>query len=683
LPGYWAGNHLKDVCLAGVFLNMAAEILSYHQWQARLDPRQIYSQPPAPLYPALIDRQLYYLEQRAAEGGRSVLVRQQLDGASAGIKHTLTPDGFNIRSRVHEYGGKAFLIADGYAWFNNDSDSRIYKQKLSPDSVPEVLSAAEGNYQAIDFQLTADGNNLVFVQEQQSENGENENFICALRLHPDSDGIPTRLLAGADFYANPVVSPDGSNLSWIEWYHPQMPWDGSLLKSGQLQSRQGVLTIDPQSVVIIAGGKECTVNQLQYSPAGRLFFALDGRDDVRGIEAESWDLFSWDGLSLARITKDSGEFGEAHWVFGQQRYAVLNEDKIVAIRTKDGRDQLLEIDVPSSIISSIGEEPSTSLAQLSQTGSDSVIYTASSFNRAASVHAYSADSSTVTEWLSANPLLEDRDISIPQHLIYITRDGENSRAWYYPPQNHRYQAPEGELPPLLVMVHGGPTARCDSALNYQRQYWTGRGFAVLDVNHRGSTGYGRQYRQSLQGQWGLIDSMDVADAVNYAIERGLADPQQVCIRGGSAGGYVVLRALTLFPELFCAGACYYGIANLVTLMEYTHKFEAHYLDGLLGEPYYGSASDQPGSPYYDRSPLHDLAMLKSPMIVFQGLDDKVVPPELSRELIDNLEQRGVYHQYIEYPGEGHGFRKLETRIDALQKEAAFFGEVITRSSALL
>ena len=663
---------------------MAAEILSYLQWQARLDPRQIYSQPPAPQYPTLIDGWLYYLEQRAAEGGRSVLVRQKLDHAStdisASIKETLTPDGFNLRSRVHEYGGRAFLLADGCAWFNNDADNRIYKQQLSAGSIPEALSALEGQDQAIDFQLTPDGNHLIFVQEHPLDD-ENENFISVLALNSASDAAPTRLLTGADFYANPVISPDCSRMCWIEWDHPQMPWDGSLLKSGKLRVQQGVLAIDPKTIVTIAGGEECAVNQLQYSPAGRLFFALDGRDDRRGLEAESWDLFSWDGQLVERVTNDSGEYGEAHWVFGQQRYAVLNEDKIIAIRTDDGRDQLVEINVPLSRINRIDQEPSTGLAQLSRTGDDSVIYSASSFDRAASVHGYSSDRSIVTEWLSAAHLLDDQDISIPQHLVYTTRDGENSRAWYYPPRNHRYRAPERELPPLLVMVHGGPTARCDSSLNYQRQYWTGRGFAVLDINHRGSTGYGRHFRQSLQGQWGLIDSMDVADAVKYAIDQGLAHPQQVCIRGGSAGGYVVLRALTLFPQLFCAGACYYGIANLVTLMEHTHKFEAHYLDGLLGEPYYGSASDQPGSAYYDRSPLHDLAMLKSPMIVFQGLDDKVVPPELSRELIDNLEQREIFHQYIEYPGEGHGFRKLETRIDALEKEAAFFSEVITRGNA--
>lgn len=658
---------------------------SYRNWQALLAPRELYSQAPAPQYPAEYKGYLYYLEQRAAEDGRSVLVRQLLGGGGVvGKKETLTPDGFNIRSRVHEYGGKAFHLADGYVWFFNDTDSRIYKQKLSLDGKPEALSEAGCLQLAIDFQLLASGKCLIFIQESLIDDGENKNTISGLSLITEPDGkISNRksyeLVSGADFYANPVISPDGSHLAWIEWNHPQMPWDGSLLKLGKLQTQQGRLELDPASIITIAGGPECAVNQLQYSPAGRLFFVLDGRDDVRNLQADCWDLFTWDGQAVERVTNDNGEYGEAHWVFGQQRYAVLNEERIVAIRTTAGQDQLVEIDVATSGTKRIKDEFSTSLSQLSRRGSDSVIYTASSFTQETAVHAYSADTSDVRGYLQAESLLDDSDISVPEHLVYSTSDGESSYAWYYPPLNHHYQAPKEELPPLLVMVHGGPTSRCDSALNYLRQYWTGRGFAVLDINHRGSTGYCRSYRQSLQGQWGLADSMDVADAVKYVIDQGLAHPQQVCIRGGSAGGYVVLRALTLYPDLFSAGACYYGIGNLVTLMEFTHKFEAHYLDGLLGEPYHGSGSDQAGCPYYDRSPLHDLASLKSPMIVFQGLEDKVVPPELSRELIRNLKDRGIYHQYIEYPGEGHGFRSLETRIDALEKEAAFFSEVIANS----
>ena len=654
---------------------MPVEILPFLQWQARLDPRQLYSLASPPQYPVCYKDQFYFLEQLAAEGGRCVLVRQRPDGT----KETLTADGFNIRSRVHEYGGKAFMLADEHVWFSNDIDRRIYKQELSPLALPEALTAAESQDMAIDFQLTADSKYLIFVQEHPVMDGENENSLCALSLQAELPTRPYSLVSGADFYANPVISPDGSQLAWLEWNHPQMPWDGSLLKTGTLRDEQGSLSIDPSSIEIIAGGAECAVCQLQYSPAGRLFFALDGRDDKRGLQADCWDLFAWDGQSVERITNDDGEYGEAHWIFGQQRYAVLDEERIIAVRTRDGSDQLVEIDLLRSTVTERDDENSTGLSQVSAAGQGMVVYAASSFSTAAAVHACSTENREISKWYSSEPLLDDADISVPQQLTYSTSDGGHSHAWYYPPKNHLYQAPAGDKPPLLVMVHGGPTSRCDSVLNYQRQYWTGRGFAVLDVNHRGSTGYCRSYRQSLQGQWGLMDSLDVANAVDYAIEQKLAHPQQICIRGGSAGGYLVLRVLTLYPDLFCAGACYYGIGNLVTLMEFTHKFEAHYLDGLLDAPYHGSQSDQPGSPYYDRSPLHDLASLKSPMIVFQGLEDKVVPPELSRELVKSLQLRGIYHQYIEYPGEGHGFRNLETRIDALEKEAAFFSKVIDGS----
>ncbi len=651
---------------------MPVEILPFLQWQARLTPRQLYSQASPPQYPVFYKEQFYYLEQLAAQGGRCVLIRQQPDGT----KETLTTDGFNIRSRVHEYGGKAYLLADEHVWFSNDADRRVYKQELSPVASPEALTAADSQDMAIDFQLTADGKYLIFVQEHPVMDGENENSLCALSLHAKLPARPYRLVCGADFYANPVISPDGTQLAWIEWNHPQMPWDGSLLKIGGLREDQGSLSVEPASIEIIAGGEECAVCQLQYSPAGRLFFVLDGRDDERDLQADCWDLHVWNGQSIERITHDDGEFGEAHWIFGQQRYVMLEEERIIAVRTRNGSDQLVEIDLRRSTVSEFDDEHSTGLSQLSPAGQGMVVYTAASFSRATAVHACSAENNEISKWFRAEPLLDDVDISVPEHLSYSTSDGECAYAWYYPPKNSLFQAPADDKPPLLVMVHGGPTSRCDSALNYQHQFWTGRGFAVLDVNHRGSTGYCRSYRQSLQGQWGLMDSLDVANAVEYAIKQKLAHPQQICIRGGSAGGYVVLRALTLFPDLFCAGACYYGIGNLVTLMEFTHKFEAHYLDGLLAVPYHGSTSDQPGSPYFDRSPLHDLASLKSPMIVFQGLEDKVVSPEISRELIRSLQSRGIYHQYIEYPGEGHGFRNLKTRIDALEKESAFFNGVI-------
>ncbi len=650
----------------------------YLLWQGQLEPRQLYSQPSPAQYPFFYNNQLYVLEQLAAEGGRCVLVRLSAEGT----KETLTPAAFNIRSRVHEYGGKAFLLADGAVWFSNDSDRRIYRQSLTADARPVALSVDHGDdsdksqEMAIDFQLTADARYLLFVQESPQIDGENRNMLAVLPLHGPLPASSSVLVSGADFYANPVLSPDGSRLAWIEWNHPQMPWDGTLLKTGCLQEDSGQLSVDPASIEIIAGGTECAVCQLQFSADGKLYFSLDGDDKERGLQAGCWDLFSWDGQGLVRITDDDVEYGEAHWIFGQQRYTLMDDGSIMAIRTESGRDQLVEISPGNGRVDVITNEASTELSNLSSAGKGAVVYSAASFSRQGAIHVFSQKTGEISKHFSNKPLLHDNEISIPQHLSFPTTDGEFSHAWYYPPKNPLYSAPADDLPPLLVMVHGGPTSRCDSELNYQRQYWTGRGFGVLDVNHRGSTGYCRSYRQSLLGQWGLLDSQDVADAVDYVIQQKLAHPQQICVRGGSAGGYVVLRALTLFPDMFCAGACYYGIGNLVTLMEFTHKFEAHYLDGLLAAPYLGKESDRPGSPYYDRSPVHDLNKLKSPMIVFQGNEDKVVPPELSHELIKSLKSRGIHHQYVEYPGEGHGFRKMETRIDALEKESAFFYDVI-------
>ena len=375
-----------------------------------------------------------------------------------------------------------------------------------------------------------------------------------------------------------------------------------------------------------------------------------------------------------QLTNDTAEYGEAFWVFGQQRYCILANGDIEAIRTCDGIDELVQIS-SNGKASTLSDDNSSRISHITGTSNDSLFISAS-FTEDNAIYRSTPDKQTRQFIYGHEALLAEQDTSVPAQLDYPTRDNGIAHALYYPPCNSSYQAVEGDLPPMLVMVHGGPTHRCDSSLSYQRQYWTGRGFAVLDINHRGSTGYGREYRQALLGQWGVLETADVADAVGYAITNRLAHANRVCIRGGSAGGYEVLRALTLYPELFCAGACYYGIGNLVTLTEITHKFEAHYLDGLLGEPFQGKASDRPGSPYYDRSPIHHLDALQSPMIIFQGLDDKVVPPALSREIVRVLDEKEIYHQYVEYEGEGHGFRGRDTRIDALEKEAAFFLNVI-------
>jgi dipeptidyl aminopeptidase/acylaminoacyl peptidase len=642
----------------------------YLDWQPLLDPVQVYSQPPSPQYPCLHGNRLYYLEQRAAEAGRSVLVRSEEDGSLTDI----TPRDYNLRSRVHEYGGKPHLLHDGHVYFSNDTDGRIYSQRLDPDAVPRSLLEADAEAgMSIDFQVTPDSRFLVFVHERTREGRENENRLCYVDL--DKPGGINHLVSGADFYASPVISPDGSRIAWIEWQHPDMPWDAAELKMASLSRQGGQLRVIDDSITVVAGGDECSVCQPQFAADGRLIFALDGIDPVRKLASESWDLYARDGQTITRLTTDEGEYGEAFWVFGQQRYCVHADGSIEAVCTRKGIDKLVRIEADPGTATSITGGCHTSISQLSCAAGGS-LFNAASFSRDAAIETSAAAGEAGYTLPGRERVLDEQDISVPRQLDYPTRDGGRSHALYYPPCNSAYQAGEDDLPPMLVMVHGGPTHRCEASLNYQRQYWTGRGFAILDINHRGSTGYGRRYRQALLGQWGILETADVADAVGYAIQQGLAHREQVCIRGSSAGGYEVLRALTLYPDLFCAGACYYGIGNLVTLMEITHKFEAHYLDGLLGEPFRGSASDQPGSPYYDRSPIRHLDALHSPMIIFQGLEDKVVPPPVSREIVAALEEKGITHQYVEYEGEGHGFRSKETRIDALSREAAFFLNVI-------
>ena len=649
---------------------MTAVSRLYLDWQPLLEPGQIYSQPPTPQYPCQYNNRLYFIEQRAAESGRSVLVRLEDDGATT----CLTPDGYNIRSRVHEYGGKAHTLHSSQLYFSNDADGVIYRQALDPLAKPQSLMTADTKAgMSIDFQVSPDEQFLVFVHEQSRPDAENENRLCYVAL--DQPDAIHGLVSGADFYAGPVISPDGNHLAWMEWDHPNMPWDGTKLKIGKLVQHDGRLSVDPGSIQLVAGGDECAVCQPQFADDGRLIFALDGKDAERGLSAPSWDLFVWQGGSLSRITNDEAEYGEAFWIFGQQRYCIHANGDIEAIRTCDGVDELVLIDSSNGTVSTLSADDYSSLSHLAGSANGN-LFIAASFAQDSAVYRNSPEKRSLQLVYGHEPLLDKEDISIPVQLDYPTRDKGTAHAQYYPPRNSTYQAVEGDLPPMLVMVHGGPTSSCDSSLSYQRQYWTGRGFAVLDINHRGSTGYGRDYRQALLGEWGLLETADVADAVEYAIVKKLAHADQVCIRGGSAGGYEVLRALTLYPGLFCAGACYYGIGNLVTLMEITHKFEAHYLDGLLGEPFLGKASDHPGSPYYDRSPIHHLDALQSPMIIFQGLEDKVVPPALSREIVRVLEEKGIYHQYVEYEGEGHGFRSRETRIDALEKEAVFFLNVI-------
>jgi dipeptidyl aminopeptidase/acylaminoacyl peptidase len=466
------------------------------------------------------------------------------------------------------------------------------------------------------------------------------------------------------------VDRAGGRLSWIEWDHPDMPWDHTRLMVGAIRESEGGIAVD--DVRNIAGEIDGSICQPAYYGAD-LVFAAD-RDEVRDECDDYWNLYRWSGRELRRLTCDPMEYGAPHWVFGDACHAPLEHDTLLARRVAPHGEELVEINRVTGAHRRIDCRFDAFSQMAPGLEKDEVVLVAASAVESARMVRYRRGG---IETIKALPdAIPAEEISRGAAISFPTRDGGMAHAFYYAPHNTRYAAPAGQRPPLLVTVHGGPTARASGSLDLLRQYWTGSGFAVLDVNHRGSTGYGRRFRQQLLGRWGRMDVDDVIDGIDHLVGLSLVDPARIFIRGKSAGGYVVLRALTEYPQYFRGGTCYYGIGNLSTLASITHKFEARYTDRLIGERYDPQAVAKRDSEYFQRSPINFIDRLRSPMILFQGLDDRVVPPQASREVAAALAERKIEHQYVEYPGEGHGFRKSETNIDAINKETAFYRRVM-------
>ena len=596
---------------------------------------------------------------------------------SSGMEHCLTPANFNIRTRVHEYGGRCFALGNNHVYFSNFSDQRLYAQDLRSKGRPAPITPSDfsDGSQSLyaDLQLTPDRCYLIFVWEHGYQDRENKNTLGALSLADDRPTTPAVLVEGRDFYANPAVSPEGDTLAWIQWCHPFMPWDQSELWVGKLMDDKGRLRV--LNSRRIAGGLGQSVCQVAFGKDGILYFVLDGerRDDP---VCDFWNLYKFQNNAVVRLTSAEAEYGYPHWVFGETRYVPLSTNCLLASRTSATGDELVLVDAEIGTEKVVLSE-FQGYTQLSKADrGDDVLMLARSTKQEGVILRFQAGKKRMELCKPPNPMLTDQNISVAEPICFPTRDGATAYGYFYVPRNSQYQGLQGARPPLLVMVHGGPTSRCVPTLDVAKQYWTTIGFAVLDVNHRGSTGHGRAYRQALLGRWGDYDATDIVDAIEYLKAQELIDSAKVCIRGRSAGGYTTLRALTLFPEYFSAGACYFGIGNLVTLAETTHKFELHYTDGLLGEVFDSARARQMDSIYFQKSPIHHLDRLTSPLIVFQGLEDKVVLPSVSREMVSVLRQKGIDYEYIEYPGEGHGFRGSQTNIDALEREASFYIRVL-------
>lgn len=637
----------------------------YLEWTPIVEPEAVYADLLGLGEVSASRGLVYWLEGRPAEGGRVVLKRLEADGSEMEI----TPPSYYIRTRVHEYGGRAYALGEKYVYFVNFADQRIYEQDLLHlDRIrpitPEAVERDElRKYAALS--LSPDAKLLLLVGETEHADSENENWLGLINLGTEEPVEPIVLERKHDFYGEPCFSEDGRKIAWLAWDHPNMPWDLTELYTADLR---GGKLFHVERVPSLPGGSIC---QPRFGPKGELYFVQDAPDKEVDDPENWWNLYRYDGRQARPVTRELFELGVPMWTLGSRRSVLLGDGaKMVAAYEHQGATHLGEINLNKGAVSRY-DLPFSSFGSIAKLDESRIAFTASGPTVPTAVFTYDTDSAELVRIKTCKEMsLDEKSISVPRRISFDTSDGECAFGQLYLPQNELYKPPAGDKPPLIVMVHGGPTAATSTAFSLGKQFWASSGYAILDVDYRGSTGSGRAYRDALKGKWGVADAEDIRHGVEFLIREGLVAPGQCAITGGSAGGYAVQRVLTLFADLFQAGASYYGIGNLVTLAELTHKFESRYLGTLLG------ASLEDGrSIYEERSPIHHLAALRAPMVIFQGAEDKIVPPEVSREMARVLDAAGIRNEYVEYPGEAHGFRKKENLIDALSREAAFYRSV--------
>ena len=581
---------------------------------------------------------LFWLETRPDENARRVIVIH-----TAGETQDLLPAPYSAHSRAHEYGGGDYVSDGKRVWFANDDDQAIYV--LESDTVERLTEPGGRRY--ADLLLDAERDRLIAVSEDHTEPGEAKTTLVTIGLRDGSIGT---LAEGADFYSSPALSPDGRHLAWLSWNHPNLPWDETRLFLASITS-DGSLG---EGEKICQDGE--SVFQPEFDSNGTLHFVSD-RD-------EWWNIYRRESGTTKQITRDAGEFGRPQWVFGMRSYSFCG-DRIAATRTESGRWNL-------SVVTDHGVQdiglPFTVLESIDAKDERVVLLAASPTIPPAIVEVRSSDGSFEIIRASSDNIPSEDVLSIPEHIEYQAQGNTKARAFFYAPKNDGFSGKKHETPPLLVKCHGGPTASTDDGLDLRIQYWTSRGFAVLDVNYRGSTGYGRPYRRLLYGQWGIADVEDCVAGVRHLVDTGQVDADRVAISGSSAGGFTVLRALSVH-DVFHAGASYYGVADAETLLNDTHKFETRYCDQLIG-PY-----PEMRNVYRERSPVNHPDRLRCPVIFFQGLKDKVVPPSQTRCMTDALRRTGVPMASIEFEEEGHGFRHSGNIRRALEAEYYFYSKM--------
>jgi dipeptidyl aminopeptidase/acylaminoacyl peptidase len=595
-----------------------------------------------------------WAEGRPGEGGRTQLVRRTPDGGTT----DLLPDGRNARTAVHEYGGAAWWVRDGVVWFTDWADQRLYR--LVPGGEPEPITpepAAPRADRYADGDVAPDGATIVCVRERHTGPSAADVRNEVVRLAADALSEPEVLVSGPDFVAAPRLGPDGTTLAWLQWNHPSMPWDDTQLVVRDLETGEET---------VVAGGPGESVLEPRFEPDGSLLFLSDRTD--------WWNLYRWTpGADIAAVVRLDAEIGQPAWVFGSARYARLDHGRIVYARWRDGRDGLAVRQTDGTLVDL--DVPFSAIAAVRAAGPDAVVVVAGSPSAELGVNRIVVTTGRIEALRPPRDLgLDQAQISVPEHIAFDSVDGAGARrrayAQFYPPASVDCRGPEGELPPLLVVIHGGPTGSAVPVMSLGVQYWTSRGFAVVDVNYGGSTGYGRAYRQELLGEWGVIDVADCLAAARRLAEQGRVDGDRLCIRGGSAGGFTTLAALARDDTPFAAGADHFGVADLEALAADTHKFGSRYLDRLVGP--YPEARDV----YVERSPIHHVERFTRPLIVLQGAEDEVVPPNQSEMIVNALRARGTPVAYLLFEGEQHGFRRAENIRRALDAELSFYGQVL-------
>lgn len=618
----------------------------YGNWKSPITARDIARGTIGLAEVYLTGKYLYWQELRPSEGGRYVILRRGHDGTIT----EMTPDGFNTRTRVHEYGGGSYLPQDDKITFVNYTDQRVYT--YAGRGEPEPF-APESLLRYADFAADPSRDRLIAVQEDHSGDGEPVNSLVALK--PDQTGRQTVLASGNNFYAAPRLSPDGKHLAYLTWNHPDMPWDAAELWVAPVR-KDGTAG----KAVHIAGGPDEAVAQPEWSPDGTLHFISDRSD--------WWNLYRVRNGHVEALTDLPAEFTLPQWWFAMSNYAFASAGRILCSFCRDGLWQLAMLDTATRALTPI-QTPFNTISYV-RTGGGQAAFIGGSAAGASAVMLMDLATLKMTEIRRGTKwTVEPGYISAPEAVVFPSANGRTAHGLFYPPANRDHKAPTGTKPPLVVKVHGGPTAATRAAMRLDIQYYTSRGVAVFDVNYAGSTGYGRKYRQSLNGQWGLADVEDCCAGARHLAAAGRVDGDRMVITGGSAGGFTTLSCLA-GENVFAAGSSHYGISDCESMARETHKFESHYLDRLIG-PY-----PEAREIYVRRSPIHHLDKFHCPVILFQGMDDQIVPPAQAQSIYDALLAKGLPVAYLRFAEEQHGFRRSENIQRAMEAELYFFGRIL-------